>query len=147
MRKLLKSYINEFLNEELVNKSNYRGYEIPSTEPPRSQREWEKLYLDYFNDARSIGLSILDASDHAEKEVEIEKAKQADRIRHQKRLFTPKLESFVHEIVKKCGSEYCLMSHKGKRLGKHSSKKKAKAQEKAIQISKARAAGHNIPKK
>jgi len=41
-----------------------------------------------------------------------------------------------------------LYDSKGKKkLGTHDTYEKARAQERAIQISKARAAGHNIPKK
>jgi hypothetical protein len=40
-----------------------------------------------------------------------------------------------------------LLSHDGKKiLGVHATKAKAKAQEYAINISKARAAGHHIPR-
>jgi hypothetical protein len=49
-------------------------------------------------------------------------------------------------IVKR-GKQWMLMSKKipGRVLGKHSSEAGAKSQEKAIQLSKARATGHNIP--
>ena len=51
-------------------------------------------------------------------------------------------------IVKR-GNVYKLMSktHPGRVLGTHASRAKALSQEKAIQISKARKAGHNIPYK
>ncbi len=50
-------------------------------------------------------------------------------------------------IVKR-GKKYVLLSKTtGRVLGTHPSRADAMKQEKAIQISKARAAGHNIPKK
>jgi hypothetical protein len=50
-------------------------------------------------------------------------------------------------IVKK-GSQYELQSKgSGKTLGTHATKAQAEKQEAAIQISKARASGHDIPKK
>jgi hypothetical protein len=49
--------------------------------------------------------------------------------------------------VRKIGSKYVLYTKDGsQRLGTHDSKEEAEAQEHAIQISKARAAGHHIPK-
>lgn len=52
------------------------------------------------------------------------------------------LRSFIREIVKKCGDEWCLYTKKKdaktgrrRRLGTHSSKKKAYAQERAIKAS------------
>jgi hypothetical protein len=54
----------------------------------------------------------------------------------------------VNVIIKKEGKKYNLYTKDGKRLlGSHSSRHEAKQQEIAIDISKARAAGHNIPKK
>jgi len=51
-------------------------------------------------------------------------------------------------VIVKRGSGYALLSKKtGKVLGKHPTRANALKQEKAIQISKARKAGHNIPKK
>jgi hypothetical protein len=50
-------------------------------------------------------------------------------------------------MIKKRGGKHVLVSHKGKALGKHKTKAKAQAQETAIQISKARRAGHRIPKR
>lgn len=51
-------------------------------------------------------------------------------------------------MIKKEGDKYILYSKStGKRLGTHSSRAKAVAQEKRIQIEKARKAGHNIPQK
>lgn len=51
-------------------------------------------------------------------------------------------------MIKKHGSGYILMDSEGKKLlGKHKSRADAEKQEAAINISKARAAGHNIPKK
>lgn len=42
---------------------------------------------------------------------------------------------------------YLLVSSKGKIIGKHRTVAEAKSQERAIQISKARAAGYSIPAK
>lgn len=52
-------------------------------------------------------------------------------------------------MIKKQGEgKWVLKSKKsGKVLGHHKTKKAAKSQEAAINISKARAAGHRIPKK
>jgi len=50
-------------------------------------------------------------------------------------------------MIKKHGRLWYLYSHEGKILGKHVSKLRAKAQEIAINLSKARAAGYRIPKK
>lgn len=50
--------------------------------------------------------------------------------------------------IKKRGGKQVLVSKKtGKVLGRHRTKAEAEAQESAIQISKARRAGHHIPKK
>lgn len=51
-------------------------------------------------------------------------------------------------MIVKRGKQWCLLSKTtGRTLGCHASRKEALGQEKAIQISKARAAGHYIPKK
>ncbi len=51
-------------------------------------------------------------------------------------------------MIKKCGKKWCLYAHDGKRvLGTHKTKKEAESQEAAINISKARKAGHKIPKR
>lgn len=51
-------------------------------------------------------------------------------------------------MIKKEGRKYVLYNKAGtKVLGRHSSRGDAKRQEAAINISKARAAGHHIPKK
>lgn len=51
-------------------------------------------------------------------------------------------------MIKKRGSKYVLVSKStGKTLGTHSSRASAARQERAIQISKARKAGHHIPKR
>ena len=51
-------------------------------------------------------------------------------------------------MIKKSGKKWKLVSKKsGRTLGTHSTKTEAKSQEAAINISKARAAGHRIPKK
>lgn len=52
-------------------------------------------------------------------------------------------------MIKKVGTKWVLYTHDGKRvLGTHKTKKEAASQEAAINISKARAAGHRIaPKK
>lgn len=50
--------------------------------------------------------------------------------------------------IKKRGSKYVLKSKStGRTLGTHNTKSEAEAQEAAINISKARKAGHKIPKK
>jgi len=46
--------------------------------------------------------------------------------------------SQVTAIVRKCGSQWCLYSHEGKRLGTHRTKEDAIKQEQAIQINKAK---------
>ena len=52
------------------------------------------------------------------------------------------------KMIKKQGNKYVLVSkHTGKVLGRHSSRADALAQERAVQISKAKKAGHFIPKK
>lgn len=48
--------------------------------------------------------------------------------------------------IKKRDRKYKLVSSTGKTLGTHPSEKAAKKQEIAINISKARKAGHKIPK-
>ncbi|MBM4370122.1 MAG: hypothetical protein FJ098_00610 [Deltaproteobacteria bacterium] len=54
----------------------------------------------------------------------------------------------VGKVIRKEGKKWVLYDSKGKKkLGTHDTYEKARAQERAIQISKARAAGHNIPKK
>ena len=51
-------------------------------------------------------------------------------------------------MIKKEGRKWVLYTHDGEKvLGTHETKKEAEAQEVAINISKARAAGHRIPKK
>ena len=50
-------------------------------------------------------------------------------------------------VILKRGSKHVLVSKTGRILGTHKSKADAKSQERAIQISKARKAGHRIPKK
>lgn len=51
-------------------------------------------------------------------------------------------------MIKKRGNKWYLYSKStGKLLGSHASEEEAKAQEAAINISKARRAGHKIPKK
>lgn len=51
-------------------------------------------------------------------------------------------------MIKKCGSKWCLYTKDGSRLlGKHPSQAAAKKQESAVNISKAKKAGHKIPKK
>ena len=49
-------------------------------------------------------------------------------------------------IVKLSSRSYALVSRKGKTLGVHPSRAAAEAQEIAINISKARRAGHRIPR-
>lgn len=49
-------------------------------------------------------------------------------------------------MIMKVGSKWVLYSHKGKVLGEHPTKRAAKSQEAAINISKARAAGYRIPR-
>jgi hypothetical protein len=49
-------------------------------------------------------------------------------------------------IVKRDGKWVLLSKSTGRVLGKHNSRKEAIAQETAINISKARKAGHRIPK-
>lgn len=51
-------------------------------------------------------------------------------------------------MIKKEGKQYVLYTSDGKKvLGRHATRADAKRQEAAINISKARAAGHRIPKK
>jgi len=51
-------------------------------------------------------------------------------------------------MIKKAGKGWILYNHDGtKILGHHKSKASAERQERAINISKARAAGHRIPRK
>lgn len=50
------------------------------------------------------------------------------------------------DIVKKVGSKFQLQSHGGKVLGEHATEAEARQQETAINIAKARAAGHKIEK-
>jgi len=49
-------------------------------------------------------------------------------------------------MIVKAGKKWILYSHAGKVLGEHTSRADAKAQEIAINLSKARAAGHRIPR-
>jgi len=54
----------------------------------------------------------------------------------------------VKKMIKKVGDMWYLYDSEGRKvLGKHKSRKDAVKQEIAINMSKARAAGHNIPKK
>ena len=48
-------------------------------------------------------------------------------------------------MIKQVGSSYVLYSRSGIALGVHRTRRQAEAQETAIQISKARAAGHDVP--
>ncbi len=49
-------------------------------------------------------------------------------------------------MIKKIGSKWVLYDSKGTRvLGRHDTKEEALKQERAIQLSKARKAGHHIP--
>jgi len=50
------------------------------------------------------------------------------------------------DIVQKRGGKWVLLSHEGKVLGEHGSEEEARSQESAINIAKARAAGHHIAK-
>lgn len=50
------------------------------------------------------------------------------------------------DIIKKKGGKFLLVSHEGKTLGEHATEAEARSQESAINISKARAAGHHIAK-
>lgn len=51
-------------------------------------------------------------------------------------------------MIRKEHGKWVLRSSDGKRiLGKHATKAEAKSQESAINISKARAAGHRIPRR
>ncbi len=49
--------------------------------------------------------------------------------------------------IRVSGKKYQLISRTGKVLGTHNSRAAAERQESAINISKARSAGHRIPKK
>jgi hypothetical protein len=49
-------------------------------------------------------------------------------------------------MIEKIGSKWVLFSRNGKVLGMHKTKRDAKAQEFAINIAKARRAGHRIPR-
>ncbi|KKM22797.1 hypothetical protein LCGC14_1621610, partial [marine sediment metagenome] len=49
-------------------------------------------------------------------------------------------------MIRKRGKKHVLLSRSGRVLGAHPSKRAAQAQESAINISKARKAGHRIPK-
>jgi hypothetical protein len=49
----------------------------------------------------------------------------------------------IHEI----DTKWVLFSHEGRILGRHEHKWQAKAQETAINLSKARASGHRIPRR
>lgn len=49
-------------------------------------------------------------------------------------------------MIEKIKSKWILFSHQGKVLGVHQTKHAAKTQEYAIQIAKARRAGHRIPR-
>ena len=50
-------------------------------------------------------------------------------------------------MIEKLGPhEWVLLSHKGKVLGTHRTRRDAVAQEHAVNLSKARAAGHHIPR-
>ena len=50
-------------------------------------------------------------------------------------------------MIKRIGNRWYLYSHEGRILGRHVTKHGAKAQEIAIDLSKARAAGHRIPRR
>lgn len=51
-------------------------------------------------------------------------------------------------MIKKVGKKWYLYSHDGKKiLGRHPTKTAAQHQEAAVNISKARAAGHRIPRR
>lgn len=51
-------------------------------------------------------------------------------------------------MIKKVGKKWYLYSHDGKKiLGRHPTRVAAERQESAVNISKARAAGHRIPRK
>lgn len=50
-------------------------------------------------------------------------------------------------MIVKMGGHWMLFSHAGRVLGQHRTKTDAKAQEYAIDLRKARAAGHRIPKR
>lgn len=49
--------------------------------------------------------------------------------------------------VERRNGKFVLRSRTGKVLGRHKTRREAEAQESAINISKARAAGHRIPRK
>ncbi len=49
--------------------------------------------------------------------------------------------------IRKRGGKHVLVSRTGKTLGSHRTRAEAEAQESAVNISKAKKAGHRIPKK
>ena len=49
-------------------------------------------------------------------------------------------------MIERVGRKWVLFSHEGKVLGAHPTKRAAEAQERAINITKGRRAGHRIPK-
>lgn len=52
------------------------------------------------------------------------------------------------QMIKKVGKKWYLYSHDGKKiLGRHPTKAGCKRQEAAVNLSKARAAGHRIPRR
>ena len=52
------------------------------------------------------------------------------------------------EMIKKVGKKFYLYSHDGKKiLGRHPNRAGVERQEAAVNISKARAAGHRIPRR
>jgi hypothetical protein len=50
-------------------------------------------------------------------------------------------------VIHKVKGKYVLLSHEGRVLGRHAHRWQAEAQEIAINLSKARAAGHRIPRR
>lgn len=50
------------------------------------------------------------------------------------------------DVIEEQGGKFVLLSHEGKKLGEHPTKAAAEQQENAVNIAKARAAGHRIPR-
>lgn len=96
-----------------------------------------KIAIDVFSDApKRHGKKSIDLLDRKKRNEYLSAKKDAFDLIDQN-ISESVIRELISEIIKKCGSKWCLISKKtGKKLGTHNSKSSAEKQEIAIQISK-----------
>lgn len=98
-----------------------------------------KVAIDVFSDApKRHGKKPIDLLDRKKRNEYLSAKEEAFNL-IKTNLSESVIRELVSEIIKKCGSKWCLVSKKtGKTLGKHDTKSDAEKQEIAIQISKSK---------